>query len=168
MRGDTAQMKARMRITTPRWKREVAFRSWDDRHKDRSFIRILSPKKDRGTGFLRVGETFWTYLPRVERTALALFEGVREAWDLSDDFFASALSWAALTIPGSLSPARLRSAWQCRHQCSRDITGGVSQALLPSPACRWAQASRMRRASRWLGVRTGRLASRCSTRSSMG
>ena len=68
LRGDTSEMRAAMVITTPRWTREVKFHSWDDRLGDRSFIRILEPSKDRGIGFLRLEETFWTYLPRVERT----------------------------------------------------------------------------------------------------
>ena len=68
LRGDTAEMRAAMVITTPRWTREIKFHSWDDRLGDRSFIRILEPSKDRGIGFLRLEETFWTYLPRVERT----------------------------------------------------------------------------------------------------
>ena len=68
LRGDTAEMRAVMVITTPRWTREVKFHSWDDRLGDRSFIRIIEPSKDRGVGFLRLEETFWTYLPRVERT----------------------------------------------------------------------------------------------------
>ncbi len=40
LRGDTAQMKATMTITTTRWTRELSFRSWDDRHHDRSLTRI--------------------------------------------------------------------------------------------------------------------------------
>ncbi len=68
LRGDTAEMRAAMVITTPRWTREVKFHLWDDRLGDRSFIRILEPSKNRGMGFLRLEETFWTYLPRVERT----------------------------------------------------------------------------------------------------
>ncbi len=68
LRGDTSEMRAAMVITTPRWTREVKFHSWDDRLGDRSFIRILEPSKDRGMGFLRLEQTFWTYLPRVERT----------------------------------------------------------------------------------------------------
>jgi outer membrane lipoprotein-sorting protein len=67
MRGSTSEMKATMIVTTPRWTREVRFRSWDDRVGDRSFTRILSPRKDRGTGFLRQHQHLWTYLPRVER-----------------------------------------------------------------------------------------------------
>ena len=68
LRGKTAEIRAAMTITTPRWTRVVRFHSWDDRLGDRSFIRIIDPRKDRGTGFLRLEQTFWTYLPRVERT----------------------------------------------------------------------------------------------------
>ena len=84
LRGDTALMRAVMTITTPRWTRQVAFRSWDDRLGDRSFIRILSPRKDRGTGFLRIGETFWTYLPRVERTTRIPPSMMLQSWMGSD------------------------------------------------------------------------------------
>ncbi len=84
LRGETAQMKATMTITTPRWKRELSFRSWDDRKKDRSFTRLLSPKKDRGTGFLRLGNTLWTYLPRVERTTRIPPSMMLQSWMGSD------------------------------------------------------------------------------------
>ncbi len=84
LRGDTAQMKAKMTITTTRWTRELSFRSWDDRHRDRSLTRILSPKKDRGTGFLRVGNTLWTYLPRVERTTRIPPSMMLQPWMGSD------------------------------------------------------------------------------------
>jgi outer membrane lipoprotein-sorting protein len=67
LRGKTAQMKMRMTITTPRWTRELVIRSWDDREHDRSFSRVLEPPKDKGTGFLRDHDTFWTWLPKVER-----------------------------------------------------------------------------------------------------
>ena len=53
------------RLTAPR---VVDFKSWDDRSGDRAFIRILSPPKDAGTGFLRLPPNLWTFVPRVERT----------------------------------------------------------------------------------------------------
>lgn len=84
LRGETAQMKATMKITTPRWERSVTFRSWDDRAGDRSFIRILDPRKDRGTGFLRIDETLWTYLPRVERTTRIPPSMMLQPWMGSD------------------------------------------------------------------------------------
>ncbi len=67
LQGETAEMTAAMTITTPRWTRVVRFHTWGERLGDRSFIRILDPRKDRGTGFLRLERSFWTYLPRVER-----------------------------------------------------------------------------------------------------
>lgn len=84
LRGDTAQMRATMHITTPRWERSVEFRSFDDRIGDRAFIRILAPKKEKGTGFLREGNTLWTYLPRVERTTRIPPSMMMQSWMGSD------------------------------------------------------------------------------------
>ncbi|MEX2208301.1 MAG: outer membrane lipoprotein-sorting protein [Myxococcota bacterium] len=67
LRGNTSEMKLRMTITTPRWTRELVIRSWDDQLGDRSFSRVLEPPKDKGTGFLRDHDAFWTWLPKVER-----------------------------------------------------------------------------------------------------
>jgi len=47
--------------------REVRMQSWDDRAGDRSFIHILSPRRDRDTTFLRVEKNLWMYLPNLER-----------------------------------------------------------------------------------------------------
>ncbi len=84
MRGETVEMKATMDITTPRWQRTLVFRSWDDGRNDRSFTRILSPRKDKGTGFLRDGTTLWMYLPRVERTTRIPPSMMLQSWMGSD------------------------------------------------------------------------------------
>ncbi len=84
MRGDTLQYKAKMTITRPRWTRTVVLRSWDDRLSNRSLIRILSPAKDRGTGFLKIEQTLWTYLPRVERTTRMPPSMLLQPWMGSD------------------------------------------------------------------------------------
>ncbi len=47
--------------------REVRMQSWDDRAGDRSFIHILSPRRDRDTTFLKVEGNLWMYLPNLER-----------------------------------------------------------------------------------------------------
>jgi len=69
-RSDTTYMEATMTIESPRLPapRVVRFRSWDDRPGGRAFIRILSPAKDAGTGFLKQKLNLWMYVPRVERT----------------------------------------------------------------------------------------------------
>lgn len=84
LQGRTAEMRAVMTITTPRWTRVVRFHSWNDGIKDRSFIRILEPRKDRGTGFLRLQRSFWTYLPRVERTMRVPPSMMLQPWMGSD------------------------------------------------------------------------------------
>jgi hypothetical protein len=70
LRSNRTYMEATLTVFSTRLgkPREVAFRSWDDRAGNRSFIRILSPAKDAGTGFLRLPPNLWTYVPRVERT----------------------------------------------------------------------------------------------------
>jgi outer membrane lipoprotein-sorting protein len=67
LRRSSSEMVISMTVETPRWTRTLRFRSWDDRAGDRSFTRILEPAKDRGTGFLKIGDSLWTYLPSVER-----------------------------------------------------------------------------------------------------
>jgi outer membrane lipoprotein-sorting protein len=84
LRGQSAELKLRMTITTPRWTRELVIRSWDDRAHDRSFIRVLEPAKDKGTGFLRDRDAFWTWLPRVERAMRVPPSMMLQSWMGSD------------------------------------------------------------------------------------
>ncbi|HTO06540.1 MAG TPA: outer membrane lipoprotein-sorting protein, partial [Myxococcota bacterium] len=84
LRGNTAEMKLRMTITTPRWTRELVVRSWDDRAHDRSFTRVLEPPKDKGTAFLREKDAFWTWLPRVERAMRIPPSMMLQSWMGSD------------------------------------------------------------------------------------
>ncbi len=70
LRSNATYLEAKMTVTSPRLPqpRVVALRSWDDRAGKRSFIRILAPPKDAGTGFLKLHPNLWMYVPRVERT----------------------------------------------------------------------------------------------------
>ena len=86
LRGESAYLEAEMTIVSPRLPapRVVRFRSWDDRGGDRSFIRILEPAKDRGTGFLKLHPNLWTYIPRVERTMRIPPSMMLQSWMGSD------------------------------------------------------------------------------------
>ena len=86
LRGDSAYTHGEMTIVSPRLPspRVVEFRSWDDRGGDRSFIRILAPAKDRGTGFLKLHPNLWTYIPRVERTMRIPPSMMLQSWMGSD------------------------------------------------------------------------------------
>ena len=86
LRSDASYMSARMVVTSPRLPkpRAVALRNWDDRLGKRSFIRILSPAKDAGTGFLKLHPNLWMYVPRVERTLRVPPSMMLQPWMGSD------------------------------------------------------------------------------------
>ena len=65
-RGDAAHGEMEMTITTAHWRRTLALEFWS-RGEDRSLMRILAPKKEKGTATLRVGNEMWNYLPKVKR-----------------------------------------------------------------------------------------------------
>lgn len=107
LRGSTAELRATMTITTPRWTRSLTLHSWDDRARDRSFIRILAPKKDRGTGFLRHGINLWTYLPRVERVMRIPASMMLQPWmgsDFTNDDLVRESSFVEDYVPRVLDP----------------------------------------------------------------
>ena len=67
LRSNTSIARYTMRIEAPDWQREMRLDSWDDRPNKRFFIRILAPRKDRNTTWLKDGVNLWMYLPRLER-----------------------------------------------------------------------------------------------------
>jgi len=85
-RGDTTYIDATMIIRSPRLPepRAVRFRSWDDRSGKRSFIRIVSPPKDKGMTFLKLHPNLWNYIPRVERTVRIPPSMMLQSWMGSD------------------------------------------------------------------------------------
>ena len=70
LRSGRTIMQAEMTIVSPRRTRprKVVFRSWDDQDAEHSFIRIITPLKDKGTSFLKLQSNLWMYVPRVERS----------------------------------------------------------------------------------------------------
>ena len=90
LRSDHTYMEVEMTIRSPRLSkpRVVAFKSWDDRGEKRSFIRILSPPKDKGAAFLKLHPNLWSYVPRVERTLRIPPSMMLQSWmgsDLTND-----------------------------------------------------------------------------------
>jgi len=67
LRSQTSTATYTMRVVTPGWTRSVRFKAWDDRTGKRFFIRITSPKKDKGTSYLKLRGNMWMYLPKLER-----------------------------------------------------------------------------------------------------
>ena len=86
LRSDTTHMRAKMTVSSPRLSsdRVVIFESWDDLPGKRNLIRIHSPSKDRGSGFLKLAPNLWMYVPRVERTVRIPPSMMLQSWMGSD------------------------------------------------------------------------------------
>ena len=67
LRGDSSHATVEMTITTRRWKRSLVLDIWSE-GLDKVLIRILKPRKEKGTATLKVGSQIWNYLPKIDRT----------------------------------------------------------------------------------------------------
>lgn len=84
MRSERGVALLEMRVITPKWTRTMEMRSYDDRVGDRSFIHILSPRRDANTTFLRKGKELWMFRPRAERTTKIPPSMMQNSWMGSD------------------------------------------------------------------------------------
>jgi len=55
-----------MEITTPQWARTLKMTAWSV-GMDKTFIRILAPRKEMGIATLRIGNEMWNFLPNTDK-----------------------------------------------------------------------------------------------------
>ncbi len=55
-----------MEIITPHWKRKLKIKSWS-LGKEKTFMRILEPKKEMGMATLKIEREMWNYLPKANK-----------------------------------------------------------------------------------------------------
>jgi|UPI000364D55A outer membrane lipoprotein-sorting protein len=67
LRANNSYARYHMQIVTADWQRDIRFDSWDDRLQRRFFVRILEPRKDHDTTWLKNGKNLWMFIPRLER-----------------------------------------------------------------------------------------------------
>ena len=78
-RGDASAGRLTMTVVTAHWTRSLEVAFWS-KGKDKSFIRILSPKKEKGSTTLRLGKEMWNYLPKVKRVMKVPSSMMGGAW----------------------------------------------------------------------------------------
>ncbi len=83
LNGKTAFMQFTMAVQTKRSKRTMKMDSWSI-GKDKSFIKITYPGKDRGITFLKVDKAMWQYVPRIEKTIKIPASMMLQSWMGSD------------------------------------------------------------------------------------
>ncbi len=64
--GERSHAIATMEVVTDSWSRELKMEIWSE-GREKSLIRILSPKKEQGTATLKIGDEIWNYLPKIDR-----------------------------------------------------------------------------------------------------
>ncbi len=65
-RADSSYSKLEMGIVTPHWERTLLMDIWTE-DTTKTFIRVLSPPKEKGMATLRLKNEMWNYLPRVNK-----------------------------------------------------------------------------------------------------
>jgi len=66
-RSDSSTSTMKMTIVTPNWQRTLEMQSWT-RGMDDTFIRVLTPVKDRGVSTLKIDSDMWNYFPKINKT----------------------------------------------------------------------------------------------------
>ncbi len=83
LNGETAILEFTMRVKNKRTERTMKMVSYSS-GKDKSFIKILYPGKDKGITFLKIDNTMWQYVPRIEKTIKIPASMMLQSWMGSD------------------------------------------------------------------------------------
>lgn len=84
MRSSATVAEYQVDIIRPDWQRTMTFRSHDDMLNNRFRMEILSPRKTKGTVFLKVNNTLSMYLPKLERQINISPAMMQDPWMGSD------------------------------------------------------------------------------------
>jgi len=82
-RGLASDSVMTMVIHRPDWERTMTMRAWT-KGDDRSLVRVLEPKKDRGNGTLTDDNSMWSYSPKVNRVIKIPSSVMGQSWMGSD------------------------------------------------------------------------------------
>ncbi|MCU7905737.1 MAG: outer membrane lipoprotein-sorting protein [Candidatus Thiodiazotropha sp. (ex Epidulcina cf. delphinae)] len=84
MRSSGTVAEYQVDIIRPDWQRTMTFRSHDDRLNNRFRMEILSPRKTKGTVFLRIDNVLSMYLPKLRRQINISPAMMQDPWMGSD------------------------------------------------------------------------------------
>ncbi len=82
-RSESSEALVEMEIVTPHWQRTLRMKAWS-LGMDKTFIRILEPKKEEGIATLRIGNEMWNYLPKVNKVMKIPPSMMMSSWMGSD------------------------------------------------------------------------------------
>jgi outer membrane lipoprotein-sorting protein len=82
-RGLSSKTELTMVIHRPDWERSMTMVGWT-KGEDRSLVRVLEPKKDRGNGTLTIKKNMWSFAPKVNRVIKIPSSMMGQSWMGSD------------------------------------------------------------------------------------
>ena len=82
-RSISSETEVEMTIITPNWKRRLRLNMWTE-GLEKTFIHILSPKKDAGIATLRVMKSMWNYFPKINKVIKVPPSMMMASWMGSD------------------------------------------------------------------------------------
>lgn len=86
-RSSSSTLTMEMEIITPHWTRTLKMNAWSI-GMDKTFIRILTPKKEKGIATLRIENEMWNFLPKTNKVMKIPPSMMMGAWmgsDLTND-----------------------------------------------------------------------------------
>ncbi|MEM6513872.1 MAG: outer membrane lipoprotein-sorting protein [Pseudomonadota bacterium] len=82
-RGLSSYSEMTMTIHRPDWERSMTMQAWT-KGDERSLVRVLEPRKDRGNATLTDDNTMWSYSPRINRVIKIPSSMMGQSWMGSD------------------------------------------------------------------------------------
>ena len=82
-RGLSSYTEMTMVIHRPDWERSMTMRAWT-KGQDQTLVRVVEPKKDRGSGTLTDENSMWTFSPMVNRVIKIPSSMMGQSWMGSD------------------------------------------------------------------------------------
>ncbi len=82
-RATSSYAEVEMAITNPNWQRTMTMKVWS-LGRDKTFVRILTPNKEKGVGSLRIENEMWNYLPKTDKVIKIPPSMMMSSWMGSD------------------------------------------------------------------------------------
>src|SRR3989338_9216741 len=119
IRGKTFRGKMTMTVENGSNKRTLVLRSWSI-GKEKAFVKVLSPAKDRDSGNLRIDLKLWQYLPNIERIIKIPPSLMLQSWmgsDFTNDDLVKTSSLSRDYIHKTLSKEKYQSHNAVKIEC---------------------------------------------------
>lgn len=110
-RGESSRAEMTMKVQTPQYERTMKMSSVS-RGEEKSFIRLLSPRKDRGISTLKLDEEMWNYFPKINKVIKVPPSMMMGSWMGSDFTNDDLVKQTSLTEEYDLALEETEDTWR--------------------------------------------------------